>query len=28
LGVGGFYVGMDIGVCGTMGVAIFVGLGV
>jgi len=28
LGVARFYVGMDIGVCGIMEVAMFVGLGV
>jgi hypothetical protein len=28
LGVGEFYAGMDIGVCGTMGVAMFIRLGV
>ncbi len=28
LGVVRFYAGMDIGVCGIMGVAMFVGLGV
>jgi hypothetical protein len=28
LGVGGFYVGVDIRVCETMGVVMFIGLGV
>jgi len=28
MGVGGLYVGMDIGVCETVGVVMFTGLGV